>query len=58
MSGDTYPVFKAAAVQAAPVFLNREATIDKVETLLQEATEQGAKLSFPVFLSGVWYRLR
>ena len=44
MSGDTYPVFKAAAVQAAPVFLNREATIDKVETLLQEATEQGAKL--------------
>lgn len=44
MSGDTYPKFKAAAVQAAPVFLNREATIDKMETLLKEASENGAKL--------------
>ena len=44
MSGDKYPKFRAAAVQAAPVFLNREATIDKVETLLAEATANGAKL--------------
>ena len=44
MSGDKYPKFRAAAVQAAPVFLNREATIDKVETLLTEATANGAKL--------------
>ena len=44
MSGDKYPKFRAAAVQAAPVFLNREATIDKVETLLTEATANGEKL--------------
>jgi len=27
--GDQYPKFKAAAVQTSPVFLNREATVDK-----------------------------
>jgi hypothetical protein len=29
MAGDIYPRFRATAVQAAPVFLDREATISK-----------------------------
>jgi nitrilase len=44
MPGDTYPKFRAAAVQAAPVFLDRDATIDKLETLVQKAVEAGADL--------------
>jgi nitrilase len=44
MPGDTYPKFRAAAVQAAPVFLDRDATIDKLDTLVQKAVEAGAEL--------------
>jgi nitrilase len=44
MPGDTYPKFRAAAVQAAPVFLDRDATIDKLETLVQKAVDAGADL--------------
>jgi nitrilase len=36
--------FKIAAVQASPVFLNREATIGKTCKLIAEAGSQGAKL--------------
>ena len=44
----TYPKFKAAAVQAAPVFLNAEATADKAVKLIEEAAANGAKLiGFP-----------
>jgi UPF0716 family protein affecting phage T7 exclusion len=32
--GDTFPKFKAAAIQAAPVFLNREATVEKACRLI------------------------
>ena len=51
------PVVKVAAVQAAPVFLNTNATVEKVCTLIEEAAGQGAELiAFPeVFVSGYPY---
>lgn len=36
--------FKAAVVQAAPVFMNLDASIDKALTFIQQAANQGAKL--------------
>jgi nitrilase/aliphatic nitrilase len=44
MPGDTFPKFRAAAVLAAPVFLDRDATIGKVAKLAKEAKEKGADL--------------
>jgi nitrilase len=59
--GDTFPRFKAAAIQAAPVFLNREATVEKACRLIIEAADRGARLIvFPeVFIAGYpyWNRL-
>jgi nitrilase len=44
MAGDVYPKFRAAAVQAASVFLDRDATIDKLDMLVQKAVAAGADL--------------
>lgn len=41
---DDYLKFKAAAVQAAPVFLDKKATIDKACSLIAEASKNGAEL--------------
>lgn len=51
------PTVKVAAVQAAPVFLDTDATIDKVCLLIEEAANNGAKLiAFPeVFVAGYPY---
>jgi predicted amidohydrolase len=37
-------VFTAAAIQSAPVFLDRDATVDKTLTLIEQAAASGAKL--------------
>lgn len=54
---DKLPVFKAAAVQASPVFLNTNATVEKTCRLIHEAADNGAKLiAFPeVFISAYPY---
>ena len=53
--------FRVAAVQAAPVFMNRQATVDKACRLIAEVGEAGARLAvFPeAFIPGyplwVWF---
>ena len=66
MGGDVYPVVKVAAVQAASVFLDREACIDKACRLIDkacrliaEAAAGGARLiAFPegfIPTHPIWY---
>ncbi len=44
----SHPKFRAAAIQAAPVFLDLDASIDKAIGLIAQAAAQGAKLiAFP-----------
>ena len=58
MANDRLPVVRVAAVQAAPVFLDLDATLDKVESLVADAAAQGAELVVfgEAFVSGfpVW----
>ena len=44
----TYPAFKAALAHVAPIFLDRDATVDKCCALIAEAARNGARLvAFP-----------
>lgn len=47
MSG-ALPVFKAAAMHVAPIFMDTQATVDKACALIKEAADNGARLiAFP-----------
>ena len=56
--GIVHPKYKVAAVQAAPIWLDLDATVDKTIDLIMEAASEGAKLiAFPeTFIPGYpWY---
>ena len=44
MPGDPYPVVRAAVVQASPVYLDRDASVEKAVGLIAEAAAGGAEI--------------
>lgn len=54
MPEDSYPKLRVAAVQAAPVYQNRDATVEKSARLIEDAAKGGAKIVgfSEAFLSG------
>src|SRR5690349_2649284 len=60
MSATVHPPFTAAAIQASPAFLDRDATVGKACDLLADAARQGAKLVvfpeafIPAYPDWVW----
>lgn len=66
---DNFPTVRVAAVQAAPVYLNLDATVEKTCKLVAEAAAQGAKvIAFPeafipgypfwIWMGGIEYGLK
>ncbi|RJG02813.1 carbon-nitrogen hydrolase family protein [Noviherbaspirillum sedimenti] len=57
MKSNRYPKFTAAAVQAAPIFLDAQATTEKACALIRKAAGEGATfIAFPeVFIAGYAY---
>ncbi len=59
----THKTFQIAAVQASPVFMDREATVDKACRLIAEAANNGARLVvfpetfIPTYPDWIWYVL-
>lgn len=48
MSERKYPTYRVAAAHVAPVFLDLEATVEKVQAIIEEAARHGAQLiAFP-----------
>ncbi len=60
LSENVYPKIKVAAVQAGPVFMDRDATVEKACRLIEEAGDHGARLiAFPeVFIPAYPYWAR
>ena len=44
MPGETFPTGKLAGVHVAPVYMDRDRTLDKIASLTAEAARQGARL--------------
>lgn len=57
----TQKTFRIAAVQAAPVFMDRAATVEKAYQLIKEAGKKGAKLAvfpetfIPTYPDWIWF---
>jgi nitrilase len=60
LDGVSFPTVRVAAIQATPVILDAEATVDKAVGLLEEAAKQDVQLAVfpelfvPLYESGAW----